>query len=272
MTRTRGERPSQRMSKEPGIGWLSLFLPDRSTGRASPIGLEDAQVCFEVGDRVGFHAGTAHRATGVIEKLNPKRARVRCADGAWAVPYAGLDHLCRTMAKERHRRVRRLRAVADEARDLLDRHGLEDWNLRFNGARGRLGECRFGRKLILLSRIHAAGGSDEQTTDTILHEIAHALAGPEAGHGPEWKAIAGKLGATPASCAPVSEEARRRRASAKARFDVGDTVSFAARGGRRTGTIVKMNPKRARVRCGDSVWSVPYARLDPGPDAKRHGD
>ncbi len=36
--------------------------------------------------------------------------------------------------------------------------------------------------------------------DTLLHEIAHALAGPEAGHGPAWKAVAVRIGATPRAC------------------------------------------------------------------------
>ncbi len=32
------------------------------------------------------------------------------------------------------------------------------------------------------------------------HEIAHAIAGPDAGHGPVWKAVAVRLGATPRAC------------------------------------------------------------------------
>ena len=249
------------MRKEPDIGWLTLFARDPASDWAPSVRLEDAQVCFEVGDRVGFFAGPARRASGVIEKLNPRRARVRCADGAWAVPYAGLDHLCEATAKSRIQRARQLRAVAAQARELIDTHGLGDWTLRFNGARTKLGECRARRKLILLSRLHAVNDPPAQVTDTILHEIAHALAGPEAGHGPDWKAIARRLGATPASCQPESDETRRVRAIAKAGFGNGDTVSFIARGHIHTGTIVRMNPKRARIQCGEVVWSVPYTRL-----------
>jgi len=106
--------------------------------------------------------------------------------------------------------------------------------------------------------VHA---SSEQLTDTILHEIAHALAGPAAKHGPAWKAIARRLGATPKSCAPESDEVRLRREAARANFRVGDAVRFVARGQLRTGTIVRMNPKRARVQCVDGTWSVPYTRL-----------
>ncbi|MYB34820.1 MAG: SprT family zinc-dependent metalloprotease [Gammaproteobacteria bacterium] len=41
-----------------------------------------------------------------------------------------------------------------------------------------------------ISRHHAVNHQSEQVNDAILHEIAHALAGPKAGHGSEWKAIA----------------------------------------------------------------------------------
>ena len=126
------------MRKEPDIGWLTLFARDPASDRAPSVRLEDAQVCFEVGDRVGFFAGPARRASGVIEKLNPRRARVRCADEAWAVPYAGLDHLCESTAKSRSRRARRLRAVAAQARELMTprARGLDP---AFNGGAPRNG-------------------------------------------------------------------------------------------------------------------------------------
>lgn len=45
-------------------------------------------------------------------------------------------------------------------------------------------------------------------------------------------------------------------------FEVGDdVVSFITRGTLHTGTIVRMNPKRAKVKCGDVAWSVPYPKL-----------
>ena len=51
--------------------------------------------------------------------------------------------------------------------------------------------------VIWISRTHALEGSEEQIRDTVLHEIAHAIAGHEAGHGPLWKATARRIGATP---------------------------------------------------------------------------
>ena len=222
---------------------------------------EDAQVLFDVGDQVRFSTAALGALTGTVEKLNPKRARIRCGAGVWAVPYQGFEHVCRATAQGREERMARLRRVASRARELMRRHDLDEWTLRFSGARKKLGECRPREKLILISRAHALNGAPGQITDTILHEIAHALAGPDAGHGPAWKAVAKRLGATPKSCAPESAEARNARNAAKAMLRAGDTVAFIARGGVVTGTIVRMNPKRAKVRCGEIVWSVPYARL-----------
>ena len=143
----------------------------------------------------------------------------------------------------------------------MDRNDLHAWSFRFGNARTNLGECRAKERLIVLSRAHAMEGTPDDVEDTVLHEIAHALAGPEAGHGPAWKAIARRLGARPASRAHESDAARRTREAARAGFRAGDTVEFTGRGEVRTGVIERMNPKRARVRTGDAVWSVPYARL-----------
>ena len=231
-----------------------------STSRACSIRPEDAQVLFVVGDRVRFSTAEG-TLTGTVEKLNPKRARVSCGAVDWAVPYIRLEHVCRSTAQDREERMAQLKHTADRARELMDRHGLDEWALRFNGARKKLGECRAQQKLILIGRVHALNGAPGQVTDTILHEIAHALAGPNAGHGPAWKAIARRLGATPKSCAPESDEARNAREAARAKFRTGDAVSFIARGEFRTGTIVRMNPKRAKVKCGDVMWSVPYTQL-----------
>lgn len=40
---------------------------------------------------------------------------------------------------------------------------------------------------------------EQEVRDTILHEIAHALA-PRAGHGPKWRAICRQIGAEPKRC------------------------------------------------------------------------
>ncbi len=81
----------------------------------------------------------------------------------------------------------------------LAEHGLKarGWTGHLDSALRRFGVCYYAKKRISLSRHLVALNSDEETLDTILHEIAHALAGPEAGHGLQWRTVASRLGADP---------------------------------------------------------------------------
>lgn len=133
---------------------------------------------------------------GEIVKLNPKRAKVRCKGALWNVPY-GL--LRRVGAEDTRNGAERLNEVASVARRLMDEHGLTDWKLAFVESGRRLGDCHYRDRVIRISRAHALAGNDEGIRDTVLHEIAHALAGPDTHHGLLWKAIARQVGATPKS-------------------------------------------------------------------------
>ena len=219
------------------------------------------QVLFEVGDEVSFRARGGGVLAGTVEKLNPKRARVNCGATSWAVPYGGLNLVCEATKRQRYNRGRRLLQIADQARQLMDKHGLQDWSLEFNRSRRQLGACEWSTRRIILSREHAIQKPPELITDVILHEIAHALAGPGSGHGPEWKAIAVRIGARPGSCAPEPEGIRTRRLAAKANIKVGDRVTFEGKKRVYTGVVMRKNPKTAKVRCAASVWLVPYTRL-----------
>lgn len=80
------------------------------------------------------------------------------------------------------------------------------WTFRWDHARCRLGSCRYDRKQITLSRYFVACNPhlDDQARDTILHEIAHALAwmnSGERGHGRAWKAWCLQVGAMPRASA-----------------------------------------------------------------------
>ena len=138
---------------------------------------------FRVGDAVTFTSPDGPRR-GEIVKLNPKSARVRCKETCWNISYG----LLRRAGRESTRNgAERLNGVAEMARRLMDQHGLTGWTFAFGEARRRLGHCHFQDRMIRISRTHALEGSGEQIQDTVLHEIAHAIAGYEAGHGPLWR-------------------------------------------------------------------------------------
>lgn len=90
------------------------------------------------------------------------------------------------------------------AQRLMREHGLVGWRFEFDRAKRRAGICRHQQRVIGLSgpitRLHP----EAEVRDTILHEIAHALAGPRAGHGPRWVATARRIGCSGERC--VSED------------------------------------------------------------------
>ena len=47
-----------------------------------------------------------------------------------------------------------------------------------------------------------------------------------------------------------------RHDEARADYRLGDEVTFASSEGPRRGEIVKLNPKSAKVRCGETFWNA----------------
>src|SRR5947209_9044949 len=82
----------------------------------------------------------------------------------------------------------------------MAKHGLQGWTFALANTRRQLGVCKYRWKRIELSEYYATHSPRESVRDTLMHEIAHAIAGPAARHGPAWKAVALRLGATPRAC------------------------------------------------------------------------
>lgn len=93
--------------------------------------------------------------------------------------------------------LKQLEAIADQE---LTKHGLHGWTFGLANTRRRLGACKYRTKRIEIAEYYARHSPPETVLDTLLHEIAHAIAGPAARHGPAWKAVAIRLGATPRAC------------------------------------------------------------------------
>ncbi len=68
------------------------------------------------------------------------------------------------------------------------------WTFGFDRAMTRAGLCSFSAHRISVSRHLASRHGDDEIHQTLLHEIAHALAGPRAGHGAKWRTIAKGIG------------------------------------------------------------------------------
>ncbi|MGW9020230.1 SprT-like domain-containing protein [Leucobacter chromiiresistens] len=68
------------------------------------------------------------------------------------------------------------------------------WTFAFDHAKKRAGLCNYTDRRITVSRYLAEKFADDDIHQVLLHEVAHALAGPAAAHGPRWKAIAEEIG------------------------------------------------------------------------------
>lgn len=195
------------------------------------------------------------------------------------------------------------------ARGLMDAHGLDDWSLAFDNAKTRAGACRFTRRQISLSRILTRLHDETHVRDTVLHEIAHALVGPGAGHGPVWKEMARAVGCSATRCVP--EDAPKAAAAWTGTCPAGHTTTAHRRPERvkscgtcsptfspcalyewrRHGQVVPMHGnyvaelKRIRARAGDQGPQIPTqpsaqsvsARLPVGTQVRlggggRYGD
>ena len=99
--------------------------------------------------------------------------------------------------KNRFQRLRldRFEYIAFLAKQKMQEHGLQaPWEFIFDSAKQRAGLCNYTDYQISLSKYLVQYHSLDQSEQVILHEVAHALAGKDAGHGPNWKQIAKSIG------------------------------------------------------------------------------
>ncbi len=154
---------------------------------------------FLPGDKVSFRSRSG-TLRGVVLRNGPKRARVACGEREYAVPYASLSAIG---SRERAGDQQRLSDCVAAAESLIKKHGLDGWSFQFDNAQRRAGACAYSTKVISLSRLYCLKASADQVRDTILHEIAHALAGPKHNHDAKWKSIARSIGCKAERCHTV---------------------------------------------------------------------
>lgn len=71
---------------------------------------------------------------------------------------------------------------------------LKVWGFGFDNAKRRLGACHWEDHRLTLSRYLVDLHTLDEIDQVMRHEIAHALAGSDAGHSAKWKRIATSIG------------------------------------------------------------------------------
>ena len=104
--------------------------------------------------------------------------------------------------------VEKLTAIRNEAIILLHEFDLwdEGWRFQFSSHKTIVGQCDYQKKVIKYSQHFALRTGEESITDTLLHEIAHALVGSGHGHDYVWRAKARDIGCSAErTCGPEAE-------------------------------------------------------------------
>ena len=94
------------------------------------------------------------------------------------------------------------------ARQTMNAHGLDSWTFTWNNRKNSAGLCDFDKRQIAMSRFVFPIAGEKQNRDTLLHEIAHALAFIHddcTNHGPVWKKWCVKIGAIPKTRVSVKD-------------------------------------------------------------------
>lgn len=89
-----------------------------------------------------------------------------------------------------------LRIIEGMARDILKEHGLQHWSFQFDWSHTRAGVCMLDLQTISVSVRHCMKSTLAEVRNTILHEVAHAIAGPRHHHDAVWYEIALRIGCT----------------------------------------------------------------------------
>lgn len=82
------------------------------------------------------------------------------------------------------------------ALDLMNQHGVfeKDYHLELDRSKSRLGLCNHTKKKITISKNFVEQQDWDVIKNTVLHEIAHALVGPNHGHNHVWRQQAMAIG------------------------------------------------------------------------------
>lgn len=89
--------------------------------------------------------------------------------------------------------------IKNQVNALLEEYGLSEdgWTYNPTKDKRRLGICNYKTKVIGVSEPLAELFGEEEALQTVRHEVAHAIAGQGAGHGPTWEKVVKTLGGIP---------------------------------------------------------------------------
>ena len=139
-----------------------------------------------------------------------------------------------------------------------------DYVLKFNNNISRAGVCKYHTHsltgIIEISRVYINSPkvTEAMVKNTVLHELAHAIAGHAAGHGPVWKSVAKSIGCDGERCVENFRSIESYKYILKCKHGCLDPRTRLAR---------YMKKSKFKCRRHNSVVTV-FERLGKGKEAK----
>lgn len=154
---------------------------------------------YPPGTKVRFRTKEGMRLEGIVEGLLTYQARVVVNSKlVYKVPYAGLTALSKVPKP-----AMTLAEITEKAEEFLKKHKLDDWRFAFSLTSKIGGQCWHNRHVVTISVTYCQKATKAEIINTLLHEIAHALAGYGNGHNHVWQRIARSIGCNANRCHSV---------------------------------------------------------------------
>ena len=161
---------------------------------------------FILGSTIRFRAKDKSIKEGEVVTLLQRSLRASDEDGllhtmpyrnAKVVKAAKMDWNWRSLNSFFRKRVDEYR---DRFYDIVKLGKGGKWNVKYSLNTGFAGITLFSDRTISLSVPFCMVSEREKIEDTVLHEIAHAMAGIRAGHGLQWWVVAREIGCDATKC------------------------------------------------------------------------
>lgn len=154
-----------------------------------------------------------------------------------------------------------LSAAENLALDHMTYWLCSDWGWEFKWSRAvtYFGWCKWNTRdredggVIRLSKPITELNTEDHVLDTVLHEIAHALAPYDANHGYEWKVEAARVGADPTRCYDTAVATPPR-----------PWISYCEWCGKDTGKVHRRRQHMIHKGCGGTILYRPNPEAELG--------
>ncbi|MEO0024721.1 MAG: hypothetical protein RL196_1162 [Actinomycetota bacterium] len=143
-----------------------------------------------------FDADLARKITVVVaQSAGPSAGQASAAAQLVALEKSGFEMAARQPASGQRLTATKLSVAQAMALATMARHiDLSVWGFRFDNGKRRAGQCNYTERVISISKHLVAHHTLDEVQQVVLHEIAHAMVGKDAGHGPVFKRQAAALG------------------------------------------------------------------------------